>query len=514
MDSAAKRLLKNGFLNPAKKREFNERFLKSGKKSRDKFIESLSDSDAEGYADEEKMEIERLAPPVLTGYPKPVNAFRLFFESYSMSIEEMYFWMLHHIRQDQGFSKVTKISDVFAAAELSSIAGTLQQRLAAQQEKAANYLKGISDMVKGLFQIVREIRILKERLDYYEKSKLSGSEGKAADIALKGIWVDLVEGGAKTPTSVYGIAQQVGFVTLPDLFFRTRVEGTKLDMKKIDEEVAKWDVNPKVKEVLSRKLFQFYEWREKTYDELTARQKFQLKYLRQHYNTIRLYMGWVKPYLKTIRRMGAREKMFTSAELIAAFETSVIELEFLAQKQAPVGPFYPVILAHFDYRTSPSMSYSQEYQRGPIHVGQAVMTMRSYTWTKEQIEAYQRYREEEDIELLKDIDETLKATLESLGDEIKQYLEEAGEVIKKEEEEKPPEKKTPLVLDMLDPFVSIFKGFGEAFGMHPSELFKQKKKGPSEFELEQQRSGAEKAIKFSLFQAYKNYKKAHQFLSW
>lgn len=503
-------LLKAGFIKPKKKKEFAER-LKKSRLSEEAFIDSLSDSEVREFADEELAEIERRGKPVSTGYPAPVNAFRLIYSSSTTSIEDVYFWILHHIRQDQGFSKIEKIYDIFSAAELSAIAGTIQYRLAQQQEKAFQYLRAIADMLKALFQIVREIRILKERLEYYEKSKLKGDEGLNADIALKGIWIDLVEGGAKNPASVYGMAQQVGFVTLPDIFFRTKIEND--DITKINEAVQKWEVNEKVKEVLRRKLTQFCIWKKQTYNELSQRLRFQLKYLRQHRASINLYAGWIKPYLRTIVRMGMKERHLESPELVSAFETSMVEIEFLARKASSYAGFYPVILAHFDYRTTPALSYQAEgYQRGPIHLGEVRMTLRSYVWTEDEIEKYKKYREMEDFELLKEIDDTIAKTMDALGDELKRYLEESGEIFKKEEEKKE-EKKPKAFAGMGEPFVALFRGFADAFRfVFPKR--EKKMKAMSELEREKQIEKAKADINFSLYQTYKNYKKAHKLLSW
>lgn len=480
--------------------------------------DSLPKLDDFGFKEKEKVEVERLQNKVETDYPKPEKRFRLILESYTASIEEAYFWLLNHLRVDQGFSGVIKIADVFTAAEISAIGGTIQQRLASQQEKVATYLRGIHEMTKQLFQIVREVRILVERLEYYEKSKKTDEAGQNAEMALKDTWVTMVEGGTKNPASVFGLAQQVGFTVLPDVFFRTRKMPDESD-EEFAKRISKMEFNEHFKDVLKRKLTQFYIWKEKTFKELDTRKRFQLKILRQYYNTIRLYMSWVKPYLKTIQRLGGRDiSKLSKPDLIAAFENSIVELEFLAYKQTLEGPYKPIILVTFEYQTAPSMSYSaDQFQRGPLHVGRMTMSLRSYIWTDEQIEKYRRYREAQDFEVLEDIDSSLKEAMDALGDEMKQYLMESGEKFPEKKEEKKEEKKQGVVKGALDPFVSIFRGFGELFGMSFEEGEKKKKKEekpPSHLELSKHRKDAEAAIKFSLYQAYKNYKKAHGFLSW
>ncbi len=468
-----------------------------------------------GFKKAERVEVERLQPKVDTDYPEPVKRFRMVYESYAASIEEAYFWILHHLRQDQGFSKVEKISDVFTTAEVSALGGTIQQRLAAQQDKAAGYLRGIHEMTKQLFQLVREIRILAERLEYYEKSKVNDESGQNAEMALKDTWVTMVEGGTKNPASVFGLAQQVGFVALPDVFFRMRKRPGESD-NEFAGRISKLEFNEHFKDVLKRKLAQFYIWKEKTYHELSTRKTFVLKLLRQYYDTIRLYISWLKPYLKTIQRLGGDISKFKRPELIAAFETSVIDIEILACKQTVAGIYKPVILATFEYRTLPSMNYNaDQFQRGPIHVGQMVMTLRSYVWTDKEIENYKRYREAQDFEVLEGIDSTLKEAMDALGDELKAYLLESGERFpEKKLPEKEKEKKPGFAESALDPFVSVFKGFGELFGMSGNEEKKKGKEGPTEFEKEKQKKIAAGHIAFALYQTYKNYKKSHGFLSW
>ena len=501
-------LLKSGFVKPEKKAKFEAAFAKSRKKTKEEFVDSLKDEEIASFVDEELAELERLGTATPTGYPKPINSFRLFYETPQLPIEQLYFWILHHLRQDQGFTNVIKIADVFAASELSALSGTIQYRLAAQQEKAYLYLKSISEMLKALFQVVREIRILKERLSYYEKAKLPGDAGRAADIALKGIWVDLVEGGAKNPASVYGLAREVGFVILPDLFFRTKID----DIAKIHDAVERWDVNPKVKEVLERKLFQFYTWKEQTWRELASREKFMLKYLRQHYSSMRLYASWVKPYLRTIKRLTMRERLVTAPELVTAFETAAIELEIVAAKQ-PIGDYHPVIIAHFDYRTTPALAYAAEaYQRGPLHMGALVVTLRSYAWTKAQLSAYQSYREAEEWDMLKQVDESIAQAMDALGEDYKSYLREAGEVL--EEEKKALEEKRPRRPSIFEPIVLVGKGFAELFGPLMPRIERRPKAAKTPFVLEREREAAKKAVDYSLWQLYKNFKKSHGLLAW
>lgn len=461
-----------------------------------------------GFKKEEKMEIEDHYFDK-TGFPEPVHRYRWVMEGYSASIEETYFHVLDYLREEYGFPHVDKITDVFTAAENSAFFGVSVQRLGIYQDKVSQFLATIGKMVKELFQLVRELRVIDERLNFYNDSYTSSKSSVSAEITLKGIWIDLVEQGSKNPASVYGMARELGFATLPDLFFQVHaIKGSDVDV-----EVDKLDFNNKVKEVLKRKLRTYLEWKEATFKELRSKRIFTLKYLRQHYDIIKMYITWVKPYLRIIKRIQMRESNFKEPDLITAFENSMIEVEVMFKHHAReegLGhhfDLWAIILGTFDFRTRPSMSYVQEgYQRGPIHVGRVEVCLRGYLWNKDQIAKYKAMKEKEDMELMVTVDESLKVAMDSLGEELEKYLKEAGEKFDKKEDSEPKKPKGD--------FAQIFEGF--------AGLFKKEKEKPgahAEHEhLLQTNTLIEKKtkdhLKMTMWEAYKNYKKTHGMLAW
>src|SRR3989338_8698240 len=212
---------------------------------------------------------------IRTGYPTPARRYRLHYEGYTVSVEEPYFWVLHYLRYFSGFPYVDKITDIFAAAENSAFFGASQQRLGLQQDKFSQFLATIGKMVRELFQLVRELRVLDERLGYYADSYTTSKSSESAEITLKGIWVDLVEQGAKNPGSVYGMAREVQVTTLPYLFFANHPK--KQEYVDIFVEKDKEQFNRKIRKVLKRKMRAFLAWKEHNYEELKNRRKFTLK---------------------------------------------------------------------------------------------------------------------------------------------------------------------------------------------------------------------------------------------
>ncbi len=445
----------------------------------------------------------------ITGYPAPARRYRLHYEGYNISIEEPYFWVLHYLRYFAGFPRIDKITDVFAAAENSAFFGASQQRLGLQQDKVSQFLATIGKMVRELFQLVREMRILDERLSYYADSYTNSPSAESAEITLKGIWVDLVEQGAKNPASVYGMAREVQFTTLPDLFFSTHPKKQEDVDVVVDRERAQF--NRKVREVLKRKLRTFLAWKEHTYVELKNRRKFTLKYLRQHFEIIRMYITWVKPYLKNIQRLQLDQTRVDAPDLVVAFESSMIEVELLAIRPDKEKLYNQCVLIHYLFRTRPEMSYTQEYQRGPLHLGRTEIDFRAYAWTDAQIESYKKMRQQEDFQLLGVIDGSVKAALEALGDELMRYLKEAGEEFEEKKEiPKPPKR--------LSPFLSVFEGMAELFtSFRVKKEIKKATKKQSKTELMKKaiaRKNSEDAVKKIMWTIYHDFKKQHDMLNW
>ena len=175
-------------------------------------------------------------------------------------------------------------------------------------------------------------------------------------------------------------------------------------------------------------------------EKLKIRRRHTIKYLRQHYDAIQLYMTWIKPYLKQIARLSIDQKKTNSADLIAAFEGSVIEVELLARR-IPEGnkEVYTCIVLNLTYRTSPEIHPAEEYQRRVIHRGKIDIQWRSYAWTEKQINAFKEMRNEESFAMLSTISESIQAAMDELGDDLRKYLIEAGEKfpgVETEEEKK------------------------------------------------------------------------------
>ena len=206
-----------------------------------------------------------------------------------------------------------------------------------------------------------------------------------------------------------------------------------------------------------------------------------------------------------------------SVGLVGAFEGSMIEIEILAKKlpfDARTGKtinkeYKSCILVNFDYSTKPDMKFvSEGYQRGPIHIGTVDIKMRSYAWSEKEIEKYKAYRAKEDMELLGEVDPSISAAMEALGEEFENYLKEAGEDINKKEEKQKQD-------SIFEPFTSVFRGFkeiGTAFTGTKGIASEKPQLSKLQKSNEIDAAGGEATV--TMWLIYKNFRKAHGMMAW
>ncbi len=403
---------------------------------------------------EEELKKQRMkSNPLIQGAPnvQPDNGkdrFKIVLESMGSGVEKYYFWLQRFLKEEPdhglGFN-VEKIKDVYGASAGSSFQSQIGTKASAIQQQLSNYLTQIGQLVKALHPQVRELRILDERIGYYNDS-LKGDE--AAEVALKSTWIEQVEQGMQNPNSVYSLARTVGFVTLPDLFFRINVKSANEVDKAIKADELSKNIPTKLRDILAKKLYAYYRWKETTERELKQRRDFAIKTLRQHYNIIKMYTSWLRPYMKTLRQLEMRSNMY-DADIVNVFETSKIELELLATGKGK--KYMPCIRVQMTFITRPELSYTKDGQKQPTHVGRTEITIEPYVVTTEQIEDYKKSLDDQEIDFVASIDESMMA----LREDMVKYLREAGEKMPGEEASEPKRPKA----DYLRPVKGLSEGF-------------------------------------------------------
>jgi len=455
----------------------------------------------------EKFEIAK-GQDIKLPYFDPRGHYRLIWESPTLALEDVYFWFINFFSPN--CQRIDKLRDIFSASPQSSFFGSSQARLGATEQKVSEYLISISKMSKDALQILRELRGVNERLEYYENSgKNEKGLANAHEIALRDIWVNLVEGGGKNTNSVIGLATQVGFSILPNLFFTVWVE----DESEIDKVVDALQVgNRIVKDTLKKKLAQFIVWKKHTHQELKRRQKFNKAYIEQQMSIIKMYVNWIKPYIYYTRKMQMRYRELEKPELISSFENALAELELLILSKTK-GDYHSCVLVSFNYMSKPELSYVTEYpHRGPRHTGHVEINIRSYAWNKDDIRRYRKLLELEDAEVMGFVDQDIEAALKQLVEftnevieESKRDFTESEEVKEKEEEKKEEEKakaKQPSIISELIDTIS-----------DPLSIF-ENKEAKAKSKAESDKKDMLKNADDVAWTAYKLFKKGHRMLAW
>ena len=424
--------------------------------------------------------------------------FKIVIETMQSGVERYYFWILRFLKEraphGQGFEEVVKLRDIMASSEASSFFGNIEQRKSVQQKDVGQWLGALSQMTTQLHQILHELRILDQRNDLYERDDKGE---KSADTALKQVWLDMVDGGQNNPSGLFNLAHKFGYATLPDLFFATYVEKGQ----KIDDIIKDLETNERVKSVLANKLEQYYTWKRTTAQEIKQRKNFTLKQLRVHYNTMRMYISWVRPYLQNLEFL-QQQRIKIDPDLVSAFDSSKIELEILALDKSGYKKYYPAVLVKFKYVAMPQMSFQQEYQKGAIHTGRSEISIEGYIVTDEDVKGYQEKEEMEDFEVIK----ALELSMEALEEDLRKFLIEAKEI---EEEKKDEEKKETIAGGVNELFSGIGEGFRDMFAWIRIFKRKKKKEGLTSKEEDDDKAKAKKGLGERPYLTYKIFKKSH-----
>jgi hypothetical protein len=480
-----------------------------------------------------------------TGYPTPYQKYSLSYKAENFVMEEMYSWMVGHAMNDWSMPFIHKITDIFSASQSSAQFGDMGARLTAQQNQASQLLATVNNMSKDLFKKVRELRQIRERLGYYKKADETDlatrktSAARGAENTLKDVWITVVEGGTEGPGSVYGMARKVGFTILPDLFFQAPPL-TKDEVKKYAE-ALKEEYNPTVVLALERKLFQFIHWKDTTHQELDFKEKYSKRMIYQHWQNMKTYLNWIKPYLKNIKSLSSNADLNDAYGIISSFQGSMSEVEVLIQKpmlqldhpedSKKKVTVSTVLIIHIIHQTSSTDKPPEGYSNRVPMLGRSDVNVRTYGWTNEQIDKYKGLKTKEDIDLLQTIDHNLKDDGELLGDDLKQIIQEVEEEmgLHKPADEQNPETKTYTDLkkahaeeikrfrkEIGGPFTSLFKGVKEvtwdiAFGEAKRT---DRKAAAHSDEVKKAQKSAAKYGNLVAWQVVKNYKKSHRLVSW
>lgn len=446
----------------------------------------------------------------------PVEKHNLTYETLGGALEPVYFWLLDRASAEYAPVPPYKFVDNFASTVGSTQFTEMAMRARTMQDEAMKILGGVNQIIKAIVQITYDLKEFQIRLKTYEESHSKDEVVKnAALLSLKQAWLDTVD-VKRGNTSIKGLAlgAQANFATLIDAF---------LTIKTLDD-LKTLDLNERVKKILEQRLPEFTKWVQISEDELNKRYKIERNYLLSQYNTIQVYMKWIKPYLDAARKL--EQRATPTASFVQMFNTTLMELSFFAQKKYDpmedvwkgdfpkefakdfqkgiARNYYEIIVVEFKFRSVPEKS-------GQSHIfkGTADIVFTSYALNDDEIAILKKVMEKDDFGDMVDLMEGMTGSLSILKDSIGEFVEDAEQDKANENKE---EKK-----ESSNPFSGLMFGFGSKEKTKEGEAMKKLAKtiiSGDSFVEKAVRSQTAFSSRQRCFNFYELYKKVNSMPAW
>lgn len=406
------------------------------------------------------------------GLKNPVEKHTITYDAPGENLEPVYFWILDYLQANK-YKNVEKLVDSFISSAGSGHFSEMGMKATKMQEEAMKMLGSANTVIKSILNIIYDLKEFRIRLSKYKEAKSKDPKKRSEGIlSLKQIWMDTVD-MKRGNGSINGLAQQLNFVTIRDAFMAARHT----------DDIRELDLNERVKRILEARVAEFYQWMEKSEEELLKRYKIEKIYLKSQVSSLQLYARWMKPYLAAAKALEQRGK--GTADIVTAFNTTIFELSILAEgeyeveKDIAMGdlpkvfagknkePGYkPVIIIEYKFRTIPGRVQQQSYTfRGRIDA-----TFTSYALNKDELKILKDEIAKDDInELAGMVTGSPEESLSVIKDEVDDFLNE-DEKEKKEEEKEETKKKD----DDSNPFTALLEAFSFK-GLFTSDKKEEKK---------------------------------------
>lgn len=444
---------------------------------------------------------------------KSLSKHTLVYESFSESLEPVYYFLLDLMSDDFGY-EVEKLVDNFSSAPGSAHFSEAGLKASKMQEEAVKYLGMANAVVRSILNVVYDLRDFKMRLQIYDDLN-SKDKKNAAILSLKQLWMDKVD-ILKGNSSIKAMSMQGGFQTLISAFLSAK--NTK--------DVGDLDLNEVVKRILYPRIQEFNIWVEQSEKELRKRYEIERIYLKSQVNSVKLYSRWIKPYLKVAQQLEMKDQR-RNPGLVKTFNRTILELTLLGKskintKSKALGgelpadfandrflrslkkDYYKCVLVDFNFRALP--------QQG-VFMGRVDVTFQAYSLSKDELDKLNQELEKSDLnDVFGLIEGATTESLDQLKKEIDEFLNE------KDEEEKNQEKRNR---ENSNPFLALIGHYNKKTKEDKKEKNKDEKKPkdivikPDNFiEKEHIRPIATKEAKEDAFDFFDIYKSAHSMPSY
>lgn len=434
----------------------------------------------------------------------PAKSYVLEYDSPTESLEPVYFWILDFMKKM--FKKMDKLQDTFASSPGGGHFSDIQGKASQMQQEASRVLGTVNNILKGIINLIYDLKEFQIRLSHYDAAKSSDSKKKeAGTLALKQMWMDKVDVQRGQGSINALTAGDLNFVTLRDAFLAA----------KSSKDVDKMDLNERVKRILKPRLLEFEEWQGRSETELRKRFEIEKTYLKGQVNALKLNSRWAKPYLKAAEQLKASEGLNNDPALVTVFNTIIIDLvlmgsspiniekEVIAQtiprsiERLKTREYFQIVIVDFKFRGIPTKQ-GQHFSFG----GKVDVTFKGYCLNEDEIALMNDKLSDSDLNTaLKYVQGMTDESLEELKMDIDEFIDEAVEEKEKQAN--------------LNPFSALFKT--DKKNKKPDKDDKEAKlKKLKEYGVKKDtyaekyiRAIGEADAKNSCFKVYDIYKKGH-----
>ena len=416
----------------------------------------------------------------------------LTYDSSIETLEPVYYWILDF---KKGAMKVMKLADNFTAAPGSSYFADLSARATRMQEEGMKILGAVNLVVKGIINILYDLKEFEIRLKLYEKA-LKGKTKEEKDegiLALKDVWmsnVDIKRGRG----SVNQMTYELGFTTLRDAFMKAESPD---DVDKMGREGL---LNERVVRILKPRIAEFIEWKQRSHDELERRFRIEQAYLKSQVDTLKLYSSWVKPYIQAAEQLRMRMEGMSSPELISAFGSMLLNLSLMLYNEVDVADeannknlpmsfkkkkmrkMYKIVFIDYTFRSYPTQQFP--------HAGRVDIIFSSYALNEDEYDLMiDKIEKEQTSSLIGVAGNLSEESLKQLQDEIDYFTKKP----EKKEEKKEESMFSGIVKDFMKSIAP--KGKEDLIREYSEVYEKSKGKEPGENEIAKIRELPVQAIK-------------------
>ena len=395
-------------------------------------VKPIKSSDYSSY-DYDKAKADALS---LWGFKSPIEQHKLYYDSPTEGLEPVYFWLLDFLKGGL-YDEIEKITDNFVASPGSGHFSELQGKATQMQQEVSRTMGNVNTVLKSVLNLVYDLKEFRIRLKPYKiyKSKDTSAEDKLKQLlSLKQIWLDNVD-IRKGRGSINALSSgELDFVTLRDAFMSL----------KNSESISEIDLNDRVRRILQQRVQDFFIWIDESHNSLSQRYEIERNYLKSQVNMLKLYVRWVKPYLKSASKL---EQNIDSKNpgLVNAFNTMILELKLLAYsehkikddvaknlvpelfKNVQTRKYYKFLVIDFEFRSIPQ----RVSQRGDWAFGGRVeIKFTSYGLNEDELKILKKELEKDDL------GSALKLIQGATDDSLGQIQKDIDSILEGREDEK------------------------------------------------------------------------------